>query len=159
MKIGSVTFLLVLVLLTLVGCRTVKPTKETVRTVKDSTITEVTYQKRDTTIIIPGDTLKVRVPFTEITKEPFIKKSGRSTAIITRKGDSIDVECITEELLQRFEIVDKMIKELRLIQESEKQRIEIPVRYIPWWIEILAWIGGAALIGLGIVLALKLKFI
>ncbi|MBK5213367.1 MAG: hypothetical protein JJE55_06880 [Flavobacteriaceae bacterium] len=137
-----------IVCLTLGSCGTGRLSKETIHTVKDSTVTEVTYHKHDTVIVIPGDTTRITVPISEITKEPIKRKNGRTTAIITRDGDNVNVECITEELQQRLELFDKVIQQLRTIQESEKTTIEVPVKFVPWTTKILAWIGGIALIGL-----------
>lgn len=144
-----------IVCLTLVGCGTGRMAKETIRTVKDSTITEVRYKKRDTVITIPGDTTRVTIPFHEITNEPFTRTNGRTTAVITREGENINVECIAEELQQRLELFDKVIAQLRTIQETEKQKIEIPVRYVPWHIKSLAWIGAIALGAIGVLGGLK----
>lgn len=144
-----------IVSLTLGSCRTGKLSSETIKTVKDSTVTEVTYHKRDTTIVIPGDTTRISVPFHEITKEPIKRKTGRTTAIISRDGDNINVECITEELQEKLELFDKIINQLRTIQETEKTTIEVPVKFIPWYTNILAWIGGISLGALVLMLGIK----
>jgi len=144
-----------IVCLTLVGCGTGRMAKETIRTVKDSTVTEVTYHTRDTIITVPGDTTRISVPFTEITNVPIRKTTGRTTAIISRDGDNVNVECITEELQQRLELFDKVIQQLRTIQESEKTTIEVPVKYVPWLTKILAWIGGVAIGAIGVLVGIK----
>jgi valyl-tRNA synthetase len=137
------------------SCGTGNLSRETIRTVKDSTVTEVTYHKRDTVITIPGDTTRISVPFTEITNEPIRKTTGRTTAIISRDGDNVNVECITEELQQKLDLIDKVIKQLRTIQESEKTTIEVPVKFVPWTTKILAWIGGIALGAIAVLLGIK----
>ena len=148
---------LVLVLVFLGSCRAVKSSRETVRTVKDSTFTEVTYKKRDTTIIIPGDTLKVKVPITEITKEPVTRTNGRNTVIIRREGNDLDIECLNEEMEQRFELLEKWIKENKTKTVQVQTTTEIPVRYIPGFVKTLAWIGGIALALGGVLLFVKFK--
>lgn len=144
-----------IVCLTLGSCGTGRLSKETIRTVKDSTVTEVTYHKRDTTITIPGDTTRIIVPFAEITKEPIRRTTGRTTAVISRDGDYLNVECITEELQQRLELFDKVIDQLRTIQESEKTTIEVPVKFVPWTTKVLAWIGGIALGAIAVLAGIK----
>src|SRR5690554_3357688 len=146
-----------IVSLTVGSCRTGKLSSETIKTVTDSTVTEVRYQKRDTTIIIPGDTTRISLPYHEITKEPIRRTNGRTTATISKDGDKVNVECISEELQQRIELFDKIINQLRTIKESESTITEVPVEFVPWHIKTLAWIGGIAL-GV-IIVSLGIKFL
>lgn len=122
------------------------PVAETVRTVKDSIRTEVRFHKKDTTITIPGDTSYIRIPITQLTGEPVSVKTGRATATVKKIGESIEVMCKCDEYKKLIGLMEKHINTLHhKIETSEETRTEFE-KYVPWYIKVLAWIGGVFLV-------------
>lgn len=139
----------------LVGCKSFTPSRQITKIEKDSTYTEVSYHTRDTAIFIPGDTVHFKVPFNKITETPISKKKGNTTAVVRRVGNDLDVQCITDELEHRLDLIDKYIKENNTKTIIEKEVTEVPVPYTPWWKNILSWIGGISLLVLVALVGLK----
>lgn len=133
---GLVAVVLVVVFC-LVGCSSAKPTRQLTRVVKDSTVTEINYVKRDTFITIPGDTLRFKLPATEITEKPIIRTRNNTTAIISRNGNDIDFQCITDSLSLRLELMDKHIKELHSIIDTSTETITETEYKTPWYSKAL----------------------
>lgn len=129
----------------MVGCGNMRPTTQTNTTVKDSTWTETRYVKRDTTITIPGDTTFIRIPITEITETPIVRNSGRSSAKIKKVGNDLEITAICEQYVQNIELLETQIKQLQKIVELTEKKTTIPVKYVPWTVKILAWIGAVCL--------------
>lgn len=146
----------ILVVLSLGGCRTVRPSVQNVHTVKDSTWTVIKYHQKDTTITIPGDVSYISLPISQITEKPTTKTSGRSTASVKRSGDNIEVQCECVEFKQKISYLEAEITHLQKIVDLQKQITVEPYAYIPWYIKILAWIGGAASLGFALLIAKKL---
>lgn len=139
----TVIFFMMVVLLG--GCSSTKqPSRETIRTVKDSTWTETTFHKKDTTIFIPGDTLRVKIPFNEISTTPVQRSNGRSTAIVTRVGDDLDIQCITDALEQKLELLEKYVKENSVKENTIEIRTEVEVPYTPFITKLFSYIGMLA---------------
>lgn len=135
----------IVIVLSMVGCGSTLPTTQTISTVKDSTWTETRYVKKDTTITIPGDTTIIRIPVTQISETPIIRKSGRSSASIKRVGDELEITAICEQYEKNIELLETQIKQLQKIVELTEKKTTIPVKYVPWYTKILAWIGGVAI--------------
>lgn len=136
----------IMIVLALTGCRTVHPVAETVRTVKDSTWTEVKFHKKDTTITIPGAVTVITIPIEDITATPVRKSSGRATVSVSRSGDNIECECECAEEHHRIELLEKEISHLQKIVELQKETRTEYEKYVPWYIKVLAWIGGVFLV-------------
>lgn len=68
------------------------------------------------------------------------------------------VECNTDSLELQLQLKDKVITTIRERLTEKKQTVSVPESYTPWWKNALAFIGGLALLLLGIgALAKKLK--
>lgn len=145
----SFVFFLCFVFVGLTGCKSTRPVERTNTTVKDSTWVETTYHKRDTVIFVPGDTTRIRVPVTEITKVPIRQTNGRTTAIVKRVGDNIDVQCVTDALQEKLEWLETIVKKNSVKERIVETTVEVPVRYTPWHVKILSWVGGIALLVIG----------
>ena len=128
----------------------------TVTTVKDSTVTEVTYRKRDTTITIPGDTLKVKVPFYQLTPEPQTFQGKNQKAVVSLStNDELLIDCITQEVDRLFQLTDELKTTLKTLETTKTETIIVPERYVPWYIKILAWLGGIAFVSIAAVIVTK----
>ena len=150
---------LVIVILTLGGCGTSKPTQLTkTTTVKDSIWTEVQKVKRDTTITIPGATTYIRIPVYELTEVPVTKTSGRSTASIRKVGNNIEVQCECAKYKAKIQFLETIISQYQKIQELTENTIIVPEKFVPWWVKIFAWLGGIALaFGIGLLVIKVIK--
>jgi hypothetical protein len=145
------TFIAIVVSLAACGTSKSRVAKHINTTVKDSTVTEVRYQKRDTLITIPGDTLKFKIPVTEITREGQTFTQGRQTVKISSDElGNISIECINAAMDRIIELEDKIISTLRTIESNTKETIIVPEPYTPWYTKALAWIGGVMLLLMGI---------
>ena len=129
----------------LAGCRSVKPSTETIHTVKDSSWTEVKYHKKDTTITIPGAVSFITLPFSELTDIPVKKTIGHSTVSLKRSGDNIEAVCECVAYKQRITYLEKETTMLRQLLDLQKQLTTKPYPYVPWYIKMLAWMGGICL--------------
>jgi len=153
----SLFFFIVVFLIgfSMVGCRNMRPTVETTRTVKDSTYTEVTYRKKDTVIFIPGDTTRMTIPIKLITEKPLRTTKGNTTTEVSRVGDDLHIACINEEMELKIQLLLERIKEVRSLIDSSKERIEVPKPYTPLFAKILAWIGGLSLGAIAVLFGFK----
>lgn len=139
-------FVLFFMMIVLLGaCRSGQPTSETIETVKDSTVTTVRYEKQDTLITVPGDTLKFQIPIFELSEIPIEKTEGRTTARVSLQGDDLTIECLTDQYEKLISYQNEVIETLREINRNKEKTIEVPKPYTPFVTKILAWIGGIAL--------------
>jgi hypothetical protein len=151
------TLLALIIIVLLASCGSQQPVfvgKDTV--VKDSTVTTESFQTRIDTIYVPGDTVRLVADIDRISEKPIIVDNGRIMASLSRKLDKIQVECLVDDLEYQIELKDKIIE--KLISSTKTETITLPpveVPYVPWHIEILAWIGGLSLLYFGIRIGLK----
>ena len=63
----------------------------------------------------------------------------------TMNGNALTINCKTDSLTNVITILQKTISDFR----KQTNTVTVEVKYIPWWVKILSWIGGvASLIGL-----------
>lgn len=152
------TLIAIVVSLAACGSGKNRSTKHTTTVLKDSTVTEIRYQKRDTLITIPGDTLRVTIPYSEITKEGKKITQGNQTVSIAKdNAGNVVVDCITAEIQRLLQLQDQIITTLRKIESDTKETTIVPQRYVPFYIKALAWMGGIFIFLIGIGLILKIK--
>jgi len=142
------TLTLLLVAFSLASCRSAKITTQETITVRDTTTTVVTVTPRDTLIKIPGDAVKFRVLLADLTEKKLSKKSpsGRTEASVFVMDEELFVDCKTDSLEQVIQLQEKTITTLRNRLEQKDTVVEVPVKFVPWYIKTLAWIGGALLL-------------
>lgn len=139
--------LLALLSFGLFGCKSnkVKEYNNTVQ--KDSIYTSVNYVYRDTTIVIPGDLLRIKVPVYSLTEEPIsIKTSSGMTLSLSKINEDILAECNTDDLKKIIQLQDMVIQEYKNKSFVSNKEVNIPVKYIPKYISFLAIIGAIALL-------------
>lgn len=150
------TLFLLLVLIFATGCGSQKTASiEEHTTVKDSTV--VTYQPVDTIISITGEKVKVEVPVNELSPIPLIKKGERTSLSISMVGEVITAECNVEDLKKKIRLLNKIIENHKETETIKTETIIEEVKYVPWYIKILAWIGGFVFFLFGFKLLIKLK--
>lgn len=154
----TVMFLMLIITTMITSCRTIKPTSTSklTTTIKDSITSQV--KTIDTLVVLrKADTLKLKATIDKLTEEAIIKKSKFAKLTIKRVGNTIQAECITDELKELIELQREIINHYKEINTQKEDTIIIPKRYIPKMIKVLAWIGGVIL--LLIVIGVILKFV
>lgn len=140
------SFLFMVLILALVGCRNRQPITKTT-TVTDTVYTTETIVERDT--VLYTDTSSVGLSFDcdslfkalqSASKPLKMKQKNANLVFKIEPGGRLHARASCDSLKVELAIKDKIIKELR--KRSEKTTVEIPVKYIPRFVEILAWIGG-----------------
>lgn len=149
--------------LTMVSCFSSKPTatsKQT-KTVKDS----VTVQKQtiDSLLVArKADTVKLQTTIDKLTQKPIVKRSNYTRLKLRKVGNTIEAECIADELKQLIALQKEIISHYKEISLEKQDTIIIPQRYIPALLKPLIWIGGitlAVIIGGLLVRFVKPKFL
>ncbi|MEH6405760.1 MAG: hypothetical protein V7767_00620 [Leeuwenhoekiella sp.] len=144
-----------LLVLLLSSCGGGKPTLTRSVTEKDSTWTKVSTIKRDTIITIPGDSIKIRIPILDITEEPVTRYGVRSSASVRKENEDLVIDCKCDEYKQQIELMEKLIEQHETYEKLLKETVLKPERYVPWYIKILAWIGGISILGIGVIVTIK----
>lgn len=144
-------------LLLLAGCANTVPVVKKSQHVKDSVVTQIKYVPRDTIVVVPKDSMNVKVSLEDLGINPYteVSKSGEIQATIQRIEDTIIVDCQVEELQLKLELLDKKIKTLKMREVVNTERVEVPKRYVPWWVKLLAWAGGIAIVWLALKKTIK----
>ncbi len=124
-------------------------------TVTDSTFTTVRTVKRDTIITVPGDSIKLRIPIYDIKEVPITRKNERATVTVRKERDTLIIDCKCEKYQQIIELQDTYIEKQRELITALKKTVVIPEKYTPWYMKILAWIGGIALLLISAVTIIK----
>ncbi|HIB37976.1 hypothetical protein [Mesonia sp.] len=139
--------LLFLILSICISCGSKKKVTDTT-TVKDSISTVTKIVPRDTLINLPGDSLNVKIPFYKLTEKPtlFSSEKGNIQGSVSRTGDTLIIDCFTDELQLQLEILDKIIESNRTLSTTTNTTEVIPEKYVPWWIKALAFVGGLVVI-------------
>ena len=146
----------------LVSCGTQKPQLKKETYIKDSISVEKQTVWKDTTIIVPEDSLRIKVKLKELSVKPIqaVNESGNMAVEISKVNDDLIVDCKFNKLLKKVQLLETTIKQLTSRFEADKETIEVSVRYIPWYAKILAWVGGIvlliAIIYIGSLIAVKI---
>ncbi len=156
-KLLKIIFLIIVLLLFCLACKTPKSTIEKSITRTDSTVTKVSYVKKTDTIIIPSDSLKFSVPLPRISEIPIYVKSktGHITGSVKKIDQNIEVECYVEELIKIIESQNEIIETLTK-QTTDSQNTITNIEYKTHWLyKLLSIIGGVALLFFGFKIAFK----
>jgi len=132
----------------LVSCGTQKPQLKKETYIKDSISVEKQTVWKDTTITVPADSLRIKVKLEELSIKPIraVSESGNMAAEISKVNDDLIVDCKVDELVKQVQLLETTIKQLTSRFEADKETVEVPVKFIPWYVEILAWVGGIGLL-------------
>lgn len=124
--------------------------------VKDSVNVTSTFEPATETFTIPAESTGVSATIEELLEKPVTKTTGNITATLSRKRDQINCDCHTEELEQTIDWLKETIQYER--SQTKTETITLPpveIPYVPWYINILAWIGGISLALFGLSAAIK----
>lgn len=151
-----IAFLTAVVLLTATACRSSKPVA-TSTVITDSTTVERTTSERDTTITASADTANVTIPLEQL-KDSFkaeVKGKQQARAKVTVKANKLHVECQCDTMAINAKLRDTYEQILRNTHRTDT--VIVPVKFIPKWVKILAWIGGLWIAAFVIFICLKLS--
>lgn len=142
-----IVIMLCLLMMGLSGCKpkALSNTKETIT--KDSVFTSVNYIKRDTTIVVPGDTLSLRVPIYSLSEIPTTIKTFNGTTLSLQKlNDEILAQCNREDLKKIITLLERENTHYRSRLDEISETQEVPIKFTPKWVKVLAWIGAVTVI-------------
>lgn len=144
------TILAILAFILLTSCGGQKrPIVNTVSTI-DSTYTVKETRKRDTIISVPFYKIGVSALVKDLNEKPVVKTDGRASVSLRKVNDTIYADAICDSLELEIELLEETITTLRERRtDTIKTLPPVEVKYIPWYIEILAWAGGLLFIFLG----------
>lgn len=140
------------------SCRTPASISET-RVARDTVYFHSETKTRDTVIIAPASQVDVSMQVEAILNKSlkgFEKQFKNATLRIDRFEDSLRIVCECDTLAIQAQLRDKYEREYR--QSEITITREIPVRYVPKWVRIFAWIGGISVAATGAYIFYKLKF-
>ncbi len=164
-------------------CREAVPVNSTT-VVHDTTFVESRVIERDTTIIYPGSSTQLIIPVKDIletsdhrpqralisgpkhlgppsvvteSKAPWSAVRGQSSLTATIKGTDLRIDCDCDTLAIEAKLYDTYQKEHK--QKTTETTITKEVKFIPQWIKVLAWSGGAFYLFMGIGVIRKFKII
>jgi hypothetical protein len=125
---------------------------------------------RDSAIKAPADSAKLSVPVNKVLQAISVSKLNKDTTVLlgsasskqanakaTIKDGNLKVECMCDELELLAHIIDTYTSKAQV----KTQTITLPpvqIKYIPWYITVLAWVGGISIVAtLLTLLAAKFK--
>lgn len=140
------------VLITVLSCKTSRIITVQEK-VKDSISTVVHNYKKDTLISIAGDKLSFNVPLNKLSKIPLVKSSNRIKAKVSIQDNQLKVDCVVDEYIKLLEYYEKLIKTFKVKTITTVKEKEI--KYTPFFIKLLATIGGIVLLFLLLKIIIK----
>jgi hypothetical protein len=138
--------LAVLIAIGSISCRPQQIKEFSHKTVKDSVYTEITYHKKDTVIIIEGDTLKIKLPITQITEKPISVRGYNTEMLISKLNEQIEVVCKYDELTFLIQLQEKRIKQFEQSKINSDRVEVVKQKFIPKWAKTLLIIGSISTI-------------
>lgn len=128
------------------GCKSPNPKHTDIQIQKDSIVTKVNYIPRDTTIVIPGDIMELKVPVYNLTEVPITVQTSKGTLELSKLNEEILAKCNIDDLQMIITLQDKLISEYQEKLKTKSETIEVRVKYIPKWVQFLAAIGAMAIL-------------
>lgn len=166
-KIGAIVIVVGLALFALVGsgcCKHLAPTVQTV--LSDSTMVETSTTVRDTTIKTPASSVEYVIRFVNKEKDTakswmfhnldsVVKTKSNATLKLTQQGSFLKAECLCDTLAIQAKLkhTNTSTKQTKTNTTTKTETKE--VKYIPWWVELLALIGAGFLIFLILFFTIK----
>jgi len=129
----------ILLCLLFIGCKVTRKAS-TVEETKEQTTEVERYVLKDTTVFIPGDTVRLEtaVPCPDVSWHTEAKGSKSKIKASVTKGKLI-VECFTDSLTHRIQLLEKQLE--RTYKTETAKTITAPIQYQTpkwvWWIIII----------------------
>ncbi|UAB84979.1 hypothetical protein INR75_02815 [Zunongwangia sp. SCSIO 43204] len=138
------TILYILIAFLIIGCcGSKRPIVESVSTIDSTTVTK-SVRLRDTIVRTPYYKIGVFKPIKDLvnSKDPITSNKGNATVSLWAENDTIYATAECDSLEIQLQLRDSIINTLHQ-RLTEKNSVQ-PVKYIPWTVKALAWIGGIA---------------
>ncbi len=124
--------------------------KQSYSTVKsDSTVVTKTITKRDTLIIVPGDSVKISIPIYELKQgkpqeeKVFKSANGRNSVVVKSDGKDLIIDSKCDAFSMIAQILDTNTKLIRQISDKQEEVKEKEVeKKLAWWQSTLMWSGA-----------------
>lgn len=146
----KIIIVLAIIFCCVVGSCSSKRVPQIEKTVIDSVVVNTTVRTRDTTIVVPGSQVQLKLPVFELSEKPIFKKSGNATITLSKdKNEVITAQANCDSLQFQLQLRDSIIERL----EKRFESITSPpvVEEKTNWIErTLQIIGFLVLLILGI---------
>lgn len=132
------------------GCQTQQlPQRQTVIKVKDSIVRKL--QVVDTLEVLrQADTAKINTLIHQLSEKPLIQRSKFATVKLSKVGNQIQAECITDEYKKLLQLQQELIYHYQKVNHEQQHTITIEKRYIPKIVKWLAWLGGILIVSVAI---------
>jgi len=122
-----------------------QPTTQVTKIEKDSIFTTIKHVYKDTTIVVAGDKIELKVPVYSLSEIPTtIRTQNGLNLSIQKINDSILANCNQQDKVQIIQLQNQIIDTYRTKIKQLEQVEQIQVPYTPKITKILAWIGGVA---------------
>ncbi|SNR16528.1 hypothetical protein [Tenacibaculum jejuense] len=129
------------------SCKSFKKLPATQKTIKIKDSIHRESHTIDTIVIArKADTVKLKETINKLTKEAIVKRSKHTQLSIKRVGNTIEAECIADELKELLALQKEIIRHYKEINQHHQETIIIPEKYIPELLKPLIWIGGIVLL-------------
>jgi hypothetical protein len=141
----------------LVSCRSTAPSVSTQRT--DSVAVTETNSFQDTSVYSPADSVSITteiwtpsstgedMPAFTLSSPTVTSKSKSATVKASIKDGILKVDCNCDSTELKLKIAQKIISTYHSQSENRSEVKVEQVKFIPWYINILAWIGGCTTAG------------
>ncbi|MCH4824293.1 hypothetical protein ML462_14045 [Gramella lutea] len=143
-------FFILLLVISLYGCGSQRrPITNTVSTL-DSTYVDSRIRLRDTVIKVPFQKVSISADQQDLTEKPITKSNGKANVSLFKKDNVIYANAECDSLELQLKLKDSIISTFRQVKTDTT--ITLPperIKYIPWIVKILAWIGGLSLLYFG----------
>jgi hypothetical protein len=104
--------------LLLLSCSSKQVVTSSDRIIIDSTAVEKSVKERDTIIVVPASVAVIKLPVSELTEKPLIKKQGQATITLKRERENIIAQADCSELELQLKLMDSIIKTFKSTKET-----------------------------------------
>lgn len=143
--------LLILIFVLVTGCCGAKRIPTTSVSTLQATTIEKVVRERDTIVNLPYYKVGVAIHQDKITEDPIFRKTGNARVEVYKKNDSIFATAECDSLELQLKLRDSIISTYTELKTDTT--VTLPpeeIKYIPWPVKMLAWIGGLTLLYFGI---------
>jgi len=128
----------------MIGCGSTRKKTEITDTSKitDTTLYKKTIVSKDSSIVIPGATLKVSVPAAQLDNgQPVETKTDRGRVILQKNGENIEAVCMIDDLVKVIQLQNTIIENHQKIESLKTKTENTSVVKDSFWNSFFASIG------------------
>ncbi|MGY5253293.1 hypothetical protein [Sphingobacterium spiritivorum] len=144
------------------GCKSSRQVPATTAIIQQDTIRVTsTIRIRDTILVTQPAKASMDIQVEDL-KEGFVLKNSSRNATVSARVTSgkLNMDCICDSLSIYAQLRDKMIQTDTQRRLTITKTVSKEIKFIPWYIRVLAWLGGISLIIIvGRILLKRIKLI